>query len=189
MPGKRGRPRKTTPPKVVVDQLKPGDPAPEVEAYTVADTQTVMSGDLTDLTFLNPMTRPPDPPACIMERLKKEDKVWRWMGKAMVRKLGMRMYETISPTAKERELIDRGQGTEGGIRVGEDNVIYWWEDAFLAAIPRKYYLMRRAAKQRLTEEQSKKARDTAALREAAARAGTKIEYRTVEQKISSSEFD
>ncbi|MDR7528642.1 MAG: hypothetical protein QN130_12275 [Armatimonadota bacterium] len=103
--------------------------------------------------------------------------VWRWLSEPAVRRLGMRMYETYSPTAEERELINSGRDAPPGVRVDEQNRVRWLDDAFLGVIPRRYFVVRQAQKAQRIKDVTARSRDFSALREAAARLGGRVDVR------------
>ncbi len=174
---KRGRPRKVTPPvDVVTESVVLGggaEPVGEVEpgsrVYEMHDLERRANASM------------PNPPKCIQARLKRGDMVWRWHADKMAQRLGMRGYETVSPTAEERNAIDRGDCAPG-VRVHADNRIMYLDDAFLVAIPRKQYLHRMALKRERVIEQTNISRNSAGLAAQAARYGGKAGF-TLQQTI------
>lgn len=148
--------------------VKPGDEVPD----SMPDTTEMYGFDVKHL--MEPQGVAPDPPKCILERLRKEDKVWRWLSEPMCRRHTMRMYEAVSPNARERQLIDSGKDAPPGVRVDEQNRIKWLDDTFLGAIPRRLFLARQAIKGQRIVDLTKKSRNTEAIKEAARMAGAKI---------------
>jgi hypothetical protein len=151
-------------------EVKPGDETPTDAA--VHETVESFGFDVKEL--LEPQGVAPDPPKCVLERLRREDKVWRWLSEPMCRRYTMRMYETFSPNARERELINSGKDTKPGVRVDAENRIKWLDDTFLGVIPRRLYLQRQALKRARIDDQTKKSRNQDAITEAARQAGAKI---------------
>lgn len=161
-------------PKIGADLLpdtptvKPGDEVPDnisevLEPYEI-DVKELMA----------PQGVAPTPPRCILERFRKNDLVWRWLSEPMCKRYTMRMYETVSPTSKERALINSGRDSAPGVRVDAENKIKWLDDTFLAAIPRRLYLQRQALKKQRRDDQTAKSRNTQAITEAARMAGAQV---------------
>ena len=133
---------------------------------TVAESEASVYGmDLSDLELDEPLGRAPDPPKCIQERLRREEKVWRWVSKPTVKYMGMRQYLTVSPTSEERDKIKNGD-CPGGVDVDVENKITWREDAWLAAIQRRLHERRVMQKFIRTNDQTKVALSTEQLKEA-----------------------
>lgn len=158
-------------------EVKPGDETPTDAA--VHETAEIYGFDVREL--LEPQGVAPQPPKCILEDLRKRDLVWRWLSEPMCRRYTMRMYETYSPNARQRELINSGKDSAPGVRVDPENRIKWLDDTFLAVIPRRLYLQRQALKKQRRDTQTEKSRNTMAVTEAARMAGAKVQ----EVKVSS----
>ena len=152
-----------------VESLKGGDAAPD----QAPDPEPATVHDFVEL--VEPMGCAPEPPRCIMKDLKARDLVWRWLSEPSAKRLGMRMYETYSPSVKQRELINSGKDAPPGVRVNVENVVKWLDDAFLATIPRRYFVQRQAMKQERNAQQTKLSRDRSALQEAARRLGATVD--------------
>ena len=120
----------------------------------------------------------PEPPALLAERLKREDKVWRWLMTGHTRWQGKRGYESVSLNVKEREWVDRH--APFGLHVGADNTLRWREDGWLAAMPRRLREHIDRAKAARNREQSATA-DGGVWQEAVRRAGGKVVRQTVER--------
>ena len=128
--------------------------------------------DLDEYEFQDPtLVAVPDPPRCIQERLRRENKVWRWLSIPQTRKMGLRGYVVVSPDAKERHRIDTGRDTPVGVSVDEQNRIVWREDGFLAAIPQRLYDQRQRSKRMRTDAQTGLAKSREAFDEGIRRAG------------------
>jgi hypothetical protein len=163
---------------IAVDALTPGAAAPDMEP-TAEERSTIH--DFNEL--FEPLGVAPEPPRCILAKLKSRDLVWRWLSEPSVNKIGKRMYEVYSPNAKERELINSGKDAPSGVKVDTENKVRWLDDAFLGVIPRRYYLQRQAMKRQRIIDLTKRSRDAGALKEAAGRAGAKVTDFTVEDDL------
>lgn len=157
------------------EDLLPGAPAPDPE-ITVEEQATIH--DFKEL--VEPTGVAPDPPRCVLAKLKQRDLMWRWLSEPSCKKLGMRMYETYSATQKDRDAINSGKDAAAGVKVDVENRVRWLDDAFLAVIPRRYFVQRQAIKRQRIKDLTKLSRDARALREAALRAGAKITDFSVE---------
>ena len=158
-------------------ELIPGGPAPDPE-ITPEEQSTVH--DFRELT--EPTGVAPNPPRCILAKFKSRDLVWRWFSEPSCKKLGLRMYETFSPDAKDREKINSGRDAPPGVRVDAENKLRWLDDAFLGVIPRRYYLQRQAIKRQRVKDLTRQSRSMDGLKEAANRAGARITDFSVEDE-------
>ena len=152
-------------------EVLPGEPAPDT---VVTEEERATVHDFNEL--VEPLGVAPDPPRCVLIKLKQRDLVWRWLSEPSCKKLGMRMYETYSATAKDRDAINSGRDAPAGVRVDAENKLKWLDDAFLAVIPRRYFLQRQAIKRQRIIDLTKKSRDPRPLKEAAARVGIKADF-------------
>jgi hypothetical protein len=156
-------------------RVSPGEPVPD-EAHA-----EIMGMDLQELELLNPtLTRAPEPPKCVMKRLRRSDHVWRWLSTPHVKFAGMRNYQTVSPTEEEKRKIDDGDA-QAGVFVSPDNRICWREDSWLAAIPRRLYELRQAQRRMRTTEQTKRSLSPDALTETISRMGGKVSEYAVDR--------
>lgn len=151
-----------------VETLEPASPAPDKsptpEPATVHDF----------VELVEPVGVGPNPPKCILKKLKSRDLVWRWLSEPAMKRLGMRMYELWSVDDKDRALINSGRDAAPGVRVSAENTVRWLDDAFLGVIPRRYFLQRQAMKQARVLDQTKRSKELGGLKEAAGRAGARI---------------
>jgi hypothetical protein len=135
-----------------------------------------------DLSIENPFGEIPAPPAVILRKLEKADRVWRWLSTPQVKKNGMRNYETYSPDPEDRQVIDHGR-CAAGVAISTDNRVTWREDSWLGSIPRKRWLERQAEKRRRTDQQTAISKSREALASAAQRTGVRDLQLNVEERI------
>ena len=152
------------------EEAVPGGPAPDPVLVDDSERGTVY--DFREL--VEPLGVPPQPPTCVLKHLKSNDLVWRWLSEPSCKRLGMRMYETYSPTPDERKLISSGKDAPPGVRVDAENRVRWLDDCFLGVIPRRYFLQRQAMKRQRVKDLTARSRNPGALVEAATRAGAKV---------------
>lgn len=111
------------------------------------------------------MSHVPSPPRCILARLARETKVWRWMSEPQMNRMGKRNYEMVSPTSSERTAISTGRDCPAGVHLGADNTIRWLDDGVLGACPRALFEARAKAKRARVITQTKTAGATDQLQE------------------------
>ena len=158
------RPKVEKPPEVATDATLPERPGPEEAAalgITVEDLQRSLI-----------VGRPPAPPKLILDRLAKEDKIPRWLAKGHVKWKGQRGYVSVSLDAKERAYVTETQ--LNGMYVGADNLLWWREDQWLAAIPRRLKEFTESQTRQRTMEQTKLAHSDERLRDDIERRGGKL---------------
>lgn len=156
---------------------------------TVEDIAAFYGIDLQEVLLTDPgMSKIPDPPKRVLQRLNRLDRVWRWMSYPTVDSQGLRGYETVSATTEERNDIDAGRDTPAGIKVDASNHIRWREDAFLASVPRKRYITMLLAKMVRTKNATEKSLKLDDFHEALRRSGLGTGYINVAQKVTDDEF-
>jgi len=116
----------------------------------------------------------PEPPKFVLDKLKTQDLVWRWLSRPAIKQLGTRGYHVYVAPTDIRTKIDRGEAG-GTIYLSPEYYVCWREDAILGVTPRKLYEARRAEKSRRTLNQTKQARQAlGGLQQVAGRLGGKV---------------
>ena len=162
-----------------------GTPAELTPALPGSEPDSVVYGmEVEDRELLAPLGQVPPPPACILQRFPPGEYVWRWLSVSGVRAHGSRNYVTVSPTARERDLIDSGRDQPPGVHVDAENKVKWREDAWLAVIPRRLYERRVKEKRARTAAQTALSKDRSPLAEAMARHGGTLREYSVDSRRS-----
>lgn len=148
-----------------------------------SDQDTVCGFEVTELDLLEPLGSPPNPPKCILERLNRDEKVWRWLSKPQVKYQGMRMYVAVKPTKDELRRMKAGD-CPSGVYTNAENLICWKDDGFLGMIPRRLYDVRRKQVEMVGRAKEGASTNKEAIKDQIARLGGTLKEYQVEQTPS-----